>query len=88
MLTYVIKSVKKNTVTKNEIILTQEAFSKMKQKETEMSSSIEDLKARCTCVQELNNTIRQFSNKVSNLETQINQYIVLTEQQLQVIDNT
>ncbi|OUM61269.1 hypothetical protein PIROE2DRAFT_12763, partial [Piromyces sp. E2] len=102
----------------NEIILTQEEFSKMKQKETEMNATIEDLKARCTwlseslieqrsslenkltalaeqvqkvnsCnVQEVNNTIGQLNNKVTILETQINQYMVLTEQQRQVIDNT
>ncbi|OUM60378.1 hypothetical protein PIROE2DRAFT_13887, partial [Piromyces sp. E2] len=118
MLADVIKSVQENTVTKNEIILTQEEFSKMKQKETEMNATIEDLKARCTwlseslieqrsslenkltalaeqvqkvnsCnVQEVNHTIGQLNNKVTSLETQINQYMVLTEQQRQVIDNT
>ncbi|OUM68906.1 hypothetical protein PIROE2DRAFT_3295, partial [Piromyces sp. E2] len=52
MLADAIKSVQENTVTKNEIILTQEEFSKKKQKETEMNATIEDLKARCTWLSE------------------------------------
>ena len=38
--------------------------------------------------QEVNRTVEQLNGKINNLEAQVNQYMVVTEQQHQIITST